>query len=390
MERLLTREYLITTLANFVNASNFYLLVAVTAGYAIDRFEADSATAGLVTGIFVVGALASRLVAARMLGLLSYKRTLVIGLTIALASSLFYPFAPTVGLFILVRAVHGFGFGIVVSATSTIIADIVPAERIGQGMGYYQLSATVATAIGPFVAILLSEVGNYTLIFLICTGLILLALAPVPFLRLRTITLGPEERETFRGFKLRGLIEVPALPASTLAALMYLSYAAVIAFLALFVLDLGLPGVASWFFLVYALAVIVSRPFVGRAFDRRGALPIVLPALAMLILGLVLLSLVDGIVLLVASAVACGLGAGAIQAATLATVAKITPSHRKGIGTTTYFLLADVGYSIGPILAGLMLPLLGFRGLCLMMGGVILLTLLLCITQRRRLKSDPG
>jgi MFS family permease len=388
MERLWTREFVIVTLANFVNSCNFYLLMVVTAGYAIDHFGSDSAVAGLVTGVFVVGALASRLVAGRMLGLLSYRRTMVIGLLIALISSLFYPLAPTVELFILIRALHGFGFGIIVSAASTIIADIVPTNRAGRGMGYFQLSATLATAIGPFVAILLSEVGNYVLIFLICSGLLVVTLALVPLLRLRTIVLSSEERSTLAGFSLKSIIELPVMPVSTLAALMYLSYAAVVAFLALFTREIGLAGTASWFFLTYALIILLSRPFVGRLFDRQGLLPIVFPALVVLAFGFVLLSQLNGFALLIVAGAVIGLGQGAIQGTTLSTVAKITPSHRKGIATTTYYLMADVGYSLGPILSGLLLPLTGYRGLYLLMGGVILAALLFCHLQRRTLEGD--
>ncbi|MDR1359113.1 MAG: MFS transporter, partial [Coriobacteriales bacterium] len=322
MQKLWTREFVITSLANFVNASNFYLLAVVTAGYAIDHFETDSGIAGLVTGIFVVGALVSRLVAGRMLGLLSYRRTLVIGLLIALATSLLYPLAPSVASFILVRAVHGFGFGIIVSATSTIVADIVPTERAGRGMGYFQLSATVATALGPFVAVFLSELGNYTLIFLICSGLLLLALVLVAFLRLRTITLSPEEREEFKGFKLRSIIELPVMPVSTLVMFMYLSYAAIVAFLALFTREVDLSGTASWFFIAYAAIIVVSRPLVGRLFDRWGSRPVIFPGLAILTVGFVLLSQMQGPVLLIVSALCVGLGQGAVQAVTLATVAK--------------------------------------------------------------------
>jgi MFS family permease len=385
--RLWTREFIITTLANFVNASNFYLLMVVTAGYAIDHFAADSALAGFVTGVFVIGALASRLVVGRMLGLLSYRRTLTIGLLIALVSSLLYPLAPTVALFVCVRAIHGFGFGVIVSATSTIVADIVPTERVGRGMGYFQLSATLATAIGPFISVFLSELGNYTLIFLICSGLLLGTLALVPFLRLRSISLTAEEREAFRGIKLRGIIEPPVLPVSTLAALMYLSYAAIVAFLSLFTRDIGLAGNASWFFLTYAAIALLSRPFVSHLFDKRGALPIIFPSLAVLVLGFVTLSQTNGFALLILSALLVGLGQGAIQAASLAVVAKITPAHRKGVGTTTYYLMTDVGYSLGPILSGALLGFSGFRGLYLLMGGVIACGIGFCYWQRHNFDS---
>jgi MFS family permease len=385
--RLWTREFVILALANFVNASNFYLLMVITSSYAIDHFGTDSGVAGLVTGMFIVGALISRLVAGRMLGLLSYRRTLMIGLAVALAASLLYSLAPTVELFILIRVVHGFGFGIIVSAASTIVADIVPSDRIGRGMGYFQLSATLATAIGPFIAIFLSEIGNYVLIFIICSALLALTLVLVPFLRLRTITLNEEERNSLKGLRLSSIIEVPVLPVSALALLMYLSYAAIVAFLALFTREIGMPGTASWFFAIFAIVILVTRPFVSRLFDRRGLMPIIFPALAILALGFALLSQMNALAMLVIAAVVIGLGQGAIQGTTLSTVAKITPSHRKGIATTTYYLMTDVGYSLGPILSGFLIPLSGYRGLYLLMGAIILFAMVFCYVQRRSIEG---
>jgi MFS family permease len=257
-------------------------------------------------------------------------------------------------------------------------------------MGYYQLSATLATAIGPFVAIILSELGNYTLIFFLCSGLLVLALLLMPFLKLRTIVLTAEERETFTGLKLVSIIEKPVLPASAVAALTFISYGAIVAFLALFTRDIGIPGTATWFFLAFAVAVLLSRPFVSKQFDRRGALPILVPALIVLTIGFVLLSQAHGLVLLIVSAVVIGLGHGAVTAVTIAIVAKITPPYRRGVGNTTYFLLSDICYAFGPILSGFILPLTGFRVLYLLMGGVILCTLALSCIKRASLNGEAG
>ena len=66
------------------------------------------------------------------------------------------------------RLIQGIALGIASTATGTIIAQILPAERRGEGIGYYSLSAILATAIGPFVGILLTQLfEDYRMIFVV-------------------------------------------------------------------------------------------------------------------------------------------------------------------------------------------------------------------------------
>lgn len=54
----------------------------------------------------------------------------------------------------LVRLMHGIAYhGLSSTATGTIVANIIPASRRGEGIGYYMLSSTLATAIGPFLGL---------------------------------------------------------------------------------------------------------------------------------------------------------------------------------------------------------------------------------------------
>lgn len=55
---------------------------------------------------------------------------------------------------------QGIAVGIAGTATGTIIAQILPNTRKGEGIGYYSLSAILATAIGPFIGILLLKAEN--------------------------------------------------------------------------------------------------------------------------------------------------------------------------------------------------------------------------------------
>ena len=51
-----------------------------------------------------------------------------------------YMVASALTLFIALRVVHGFAFGMVTVAGNTILIDILPSSRRGEGIGYYGLA----------------------------------------------------------------------------------------------------------------------------------------------------------------------------------------------------------------------------------------------------------
>lgn len=59
--RLWTRDFLLVSGVNFLLTLVFYLLIVLASGYAMRKYGASPSEAGLVAGIFIVGALAGRL-----------------------------------------------------------------------------------------------------------------------------------------------------------------------------------------------------------------------------------------------------------------------------------------------------------------------------------------
>jgi MFS family permease len=79
-----------------------------------------------------------------------------------------------------------------------------------------------------------------------------------------------------------------------------------------------------------------------------------------------------GFVLLLAAAI-IGLGYGNFQSCAQALAVKVTPHHRMGLATSTYFIFLDLGLGMGPFLLGFLVPSFGYRGLYLALTGVIVI-----------------
>ncbi len=361
--RLWTKDFVIITLSNFFVGLNFYLLMVVTSGFAMERFHSSPSEAGIAVGMFVIGALIARLFSGKWIERIGRRIMLHAGLTLSLAMTLLYSAAHSIGFLVGVRLLHGVALGIATTAAGTIVASIIPKQRTGEGIGYYMLGVTLGTAIGPFLGMfILGQHGSFGTVFGVCAVVAILNSASALFVSVPEITLTKEQIEATKGFSLESFFETKAIPISIVCGAVYLSYSSVLSFLTAFSKEAHLTGAASLFFVVYSAAVVSSRPYAGRLFDSRGANAIMYPAILIFAIGLSILSRAHhGYTLLIAAAF-IGVGSGAVQSVSQAVTVKVTPPHRLGLANSTLFICMDVGLGIGPFTFGLLVPFAGYRG----------------------------
>lgn len=375
-QSLWTRSFMVISLVNFLNAVVFLLLTIVMAKIATDRFAASSAVAGLSSSIFVIGAFVTRPVLGKRIHWIGQTKTLYIGSVLSLVLILSHFLVNSNALLLLIRFLHGAAHGSAALATGTIVAGVVPRERYGEGIGYFTLGQTLSTAIGPFVGLLLLRHGGFNPIILTCSVLAALAVLLLPLLKVEDVQLTAEQREETRGFRLSNYIEPRAVPIGLALMFSYLCYSSVSSFLALYSQEIHLTSAAGLFFIVYAVVVFITRPPIGRRFDAKGENSVMYPAIIIFAVGLVIFALANhGSVLLLAAAV-MGLGFGAIQSCGRALTVKVTPLHRMGQATSTFYVFGDTGLGIGPLVCGLLIPLTGYRGMYGVMAGLAVASVL--------------
>ncbi|KOO47259.1 MFS transporter [Viridibacillus arvi] len=380
-EKLWTKDFIIVSLINFLITLIFFMLMVTIASFAKSEFNASTSMAGLVSSIFIIGTLMGRLVTGRIIGDVGSKKTLLIGLIAFSATTALYFGAFNLPLLLANRFLHGLSVGIASTATGTIIAQLIPPTRRGEGIGYYSMSAIMATAIGPFVGILLTQIfPDFYMIFLINLGLSFICLATFLLVKVpQQVATKSSQTEiaSNSGFKLSNFIETKAVPISFVALIIGFSYSGVMSFLSFYSESINLVTAGSYFFLIYAIVILLSRPFTGRLMDTKGANIIVYPSLIIFAIGMTLFSQASsGIILLLAAAL-IGLGYGNFNSIAQALAIKVTPNHRLGLATSTYFIFYDFGLGVGPYLLGFLVPVFGYRHLFLSMVIVILISIVL-------------
>lgn len=373
--KLWTKDFISVTLINFFLMLTFYLLMVTISVFAVNEFKSNESAAGLASSIFVIGALIGRLFGGRYLEKIGRKKLLLFGIGLMIITAIAYFFVSNYSMLIVIRIIHGLAFGIAGTASGTIVAEVVPVNRRGEGIGYFALSMTLATAIGPFIGIFILEHFNFNYIYFFC--LICVVISMILSLLLNVEELSKEEKEKLgsTGFGLSSFMEKKAAPISFVAAITAFCYAGIISFLTFYATELSLTSVASFFFIVYAVAVFVSRPFTGKIFDTKGPNYTMYPAIASFAIGMLLLSQAHNAFVLLLAGAFIGFGYGTYMSSSQAAAVKSAPAHRIGLATATFFILTDIGLGVGPFLQGYIVPSVGYSGLFLILTVILVICL---------------
>lgn len=371
--KLWTKDFIIVSAVNFLLTLVFYLLVVVMGVYAAEEFNATASQSGLVVGIFIVGALIGRLFIGRYIEKFGQKKTLFIGVIIFIVATSLYFFNFGIGFLLFNRFIHGIGLGFGSTATGTIVAQIIPAARKGEGIGYYSMSATLSTALGPFVGLYMSQHTSMQGIFGLCLAIGVISFFTVFFVKIPVIEETKAEKEEEKHF-IAQFVEPRAVPIAIITLILALCYSSVLSFLNSYAIELDLVSAASVFFLVYSIAVLLSRPFTGRLIDLKGSNIVMYPAFVLFTIGMIVLGFAHSSFTLLLAGVLIGLGFGNMQSCTQAIAVKLTPPHRMGLATSTFFIFLDGGLGFGPYILGFIAPAIGFSTLYIVLGLVVLVT----------------
>lgn len=381
-EKLWTKEFITLSVINFLATIVFFLLMVTIAKYAVSEFNVSTSTAGLASSIFIIGSLFGRLGGGRFIGQLGSKKTLLYGLIGFLLTTLLYFATFNITLLLIYRLLQGVAVGLVGTATGTIIAQILPANRRGEGIGYFSLSAILATAVGPYIGLLLLQnFDSFTVIFIFNTILAVVVLLMFFLIKFpESLTTPAQLSKTSQlentGF-LSKFIERRAVPISLVALFVGLAYSGVLSFMSFYTVEINLEKVGGYFFLIYAIVVLLTRPVTGKLLDARGANIIIYPCLLIFAVGMYFFSSATTSIIFIIAAIFIGIGYGNFTSVAQAVAVKETPRERMGLATSTFFILYDIGLGFGPYVLGKLVPAFGYRTIFEWMVIVIVISIVL-------------
>lgn len=373
-QKIWTRDFILICLVNFFLFLGFQMTLP-TIPLFVEDLGGNDQLIGIVVGIFTFSALMIRPYAGHALETKGRRFIFLIGLILffvsigsyALVTSLFFLFA--------MRIFQGAGWGLSTTAAGTVVTDLLPVKRRGEGMGYFGLSGNIAMAFGPSLALTLVPIINFEILFFICALLVLTALMLSLFIRYKPID---KNAASTHQNKKWDVYEKSALQPSLLLFFITVTFGGIATFLPLHSLEVGVKGIA-WYFFCFAIAVMLSRTFGGRLYDKKGIRVIFIPCTISIIAGMLLLAFLAHEWMLISAAFLYGIGYGTVQPALQAWAVNKAPADRKGMASATFFSLFDLGVGLGAMFFGFIAKYFGYSSIYITAAFSVMISIILYI-----------
>lgn len=383
-ERIFTKSFFLIFGALLFTALVMYALMSTVTEYATDM-GSTATIAGLVSGIYVFGGLCSRVYSGDALERIGWRKIALVFMSIHFLACLLYFIVDNVTLLIIVRFVHGIGFGASANAIVTVASAILPKKRFSEAFGYFMLGTTIAVGLGPFIGGFLYDSFGSAGCFIAAGIFSALALLFMVLIGIDKYDTKDKSRVDKSCSGLERIIEFSAVPVSFFTALTSLGYVSILSFYRLYAAEINLTAVFSWFFIIYSVCLVLTRPLAGRIQDNGGDMIVCVVGIVAQSIGLLLIAVVPSNVTVIICAICAALGFGTLNSACTAIITRKAPEHRRSYALSTFFIFCDATIGFGPALLGCFVsPNTGYAPLYLVSSMITIIALPICMYSLRK------
>lgn len=342
--------------ANFLLFFAFYLILPILAFYLEEQFAADKTMIGVVLSCYTIACLCIRPFSGFLLDTFA-RRPLYLAAYFAF-TAIFggYILATTLTWFIALRILHGLAFGMVSVAGNTLVIDVLPSSRRGEGIGYYGLANNLAMSFGPMIGLFMHDTYSYETIFScsLLSGTLGMCIA---FL-VKTNYRAPVKREPIsldRFFLKKGLWAGIAL------LLFSIPYGMTTTYVAMYAKDIGIEVNSGLYFTFLAVGLAISRMFSGKQCDKGRVTQVILAGMYLAVATFFVLSSLHLLAawnvkassyLYILIALTQGVAFGTMFPAFNTLFINLAENRQRGTATSTYLTSWDVGIGIGLLIGG--------------------------------------
>ncbi|MCE1156001.1 MAG: MFS transporter [Bacteroidales bacterium] len=377
MERLWSFNFVRACLANFLLFFAFYLLIPVFPLYLIDTFGATKSTIGIVLSSYTIAALLIRPFSGFVLDMAQRKPLYLTAFFVFVMSFVSYPLALTIGMFMVFRILHGFAFGFVTTAGNSLVVDILPASRRGEGLGFFGVANNLAMVVGPMTGLLMQSRIGYPAIFYTAIASGLAGFGFAVSIKVQKIEIVRENVPLAldRFFLMKGI------QAGITLMLIGIPYGMFITYLAVYGKELGIQTDLGFFFSLLAVGLIGSRLFSGKMVDRGKLTNAIEYGLLISVAGMILLASLQRLmpvwpafaeILFLIIPVILGIGYGLTFPAYNTLFMNLAPHNRRATASSTFMTSWDTGVGAGLVLGGSLGDTEGGLALAFGVGGLLI------------------
>ncbi|MBX5468255.1 MAG: MFS transporter [Firmicutes bacterium] len=327
--------------------------------------------------------------AGRVLDRLGPQRPLVAALLAFLGVLVGMGSSRSIPAVIALRVAQGVAWSLLNTATATIIQLLAPPPRRGEATGWYAVFGDLGMVVGPVLVAIVGVPQWFWWSAAVAAAATGLALGvgsgrhPVP---------QPGARPVPRALWSRVWVPTVAQALTNTAFILVAAYTGSLAAARGWTWRIW-PGVPVYteLFAGYGLALLATRPILGRLSDRFGRPAVAIPALGLLTLATVAEAHWASASRLWVIGALVGVGYGGAQTALLAWAGEAVPPALRGRAVGTYYAGFDAGISATGVLSAILVAHLGWPGVySVCAAGPGMAALLVSATSRTRHAVPPA
>ncbi len=355
-DRLFTRNFCYILAANFLLFFAFYLIMPILPFYLVEEFSAGRSMVGFILSCYTIACLCIRPFSGYLLDTFSRKPLYLLAYTVFTVIFGGYVVAGALAVFIGLRIVHGLAFGMVSVAGNTIVIDILPSARRGEGVGYYGLANNLAMSFGPMIGLFMHGTCSYEVIFTCslgsgCLGILMASLVKTP--RKAPVAREPVSLDRF--------LLVKGIPAGIALLLLSIPYGITTTYVAMYADEIGIETSTGLYFTCMAVGLAISRIFSGKQVDKGRITQVISMGMYLAFFCFVALYACEPMMerfprftseFFLAIALLQGVAFGTMFPAFNTLFVNLAPNNQRGTATSTYLTSWDVGIGIGLMLGG--------------------------------------
>lgn len=335
--------------------------------YVINELGYSNAESGLLGTVFTIACMLCRFTTGGLADRLGRRKMLIAGAILGGVSLICMGMTASFMVILVFKAIQGIGHSFDSTASNAAASDVIPPERMGEGISYYGLTSTIASAIGPTLSLALMAVAvvpgkdsNYAMP-LVTIGILGILAAIIALTLNYEKSAGPAKKTEPRKFHISDYIEKSALMPAALELLLAFGMGATV-FNIVFANAMDFKSIQAYF-IVTAVVSLVTRLVMGKRMDTIDMRKLILIPLVVYLLGFTVLSLTLNEAVFMACGVIAGVY-GAIVTPTLNSLAlKLSPEGRRGAASATFWLGFDAGIAVGQIVFGAVIDAFGFSAM---------------------------
>jgi predicted MFS family arabinose efflux permease len=357
--RIITKSFVLLFLVSLVICTAMNMLNVIIPLYVTEDLGGTTAIAGFMATAYTAASCLSRPVHGMLADRLGRRTMMCLGTLVFGAACLVCGWLPVLAAAFICRIIMGVGYAAASTANNTASTDVIPPSRMAEGIGYFGISQSIASAIGPAVAaFVIAFVGNIGSLYgtaVLCFVAFTISLA-VTYERKEGCASAPTGKKA--GF----VFEKTAVLPSVLEGSALFLISCVMCFMTLYIVGQGYSAtVAGNFFLTSSMLIVAVRLALSRFVGKVPHCVFLVPAFASIIAMLLLAPLAQSAAGLYGLAVLFGIGHGTAWMVLGSEAVRNASPERRGAANAMFYFAFDAAIGLGASVWGVLIDRIGFH-----------------------------